>query len=416
MMASGVWTKNVLCRYFMNGTCVNADECSYSHDPSLSSKKTVPCSFFQRGTCAYGDNCRFSHGDDFLPLKVPSSSDSKEKAKKWAQAPEFVPSFCFQDSKSTEEEEEEDAEASGSKSEPSTWAEAPEFTPNSHGDPKSYADALGGPSSSSSGSGKEISIEEAESQICPYGMVGECRYGKHCLYIHGEFCDYCQKCHLHPTHEEQRSTHRKHCIMKHEAEMELAFAIANSKEKTCGICMEVVLEKEKGNARFGIMPNCNHCFCLPCLRTWRKNKNFDNKIVRSCPECRQKSDYICPSRLWVESKDDKEKLFSKYKIALNEKECKYFNKGQGECPFGNKCFYRHASADGESVDVGPPQRRQRRFNVDGDLSFIQRFLLYDFLEQNGHIVLPVDYMDFLEILGNTDDIFITYDSDGDTLS
>jgi E3 ubiquitin-protein ligase makorin len=28
------------------------------------------------------------------------------------------------------------------------------------------------------------------------------------------------------------------------------------------------------------------------------------------------------------------------------KECKYFNKGVGECPFGNKCFYKHADKDG----------------------------------------------------------------------
>ncbi len=31
---------------------------------------------------------------------------------------------------------------------------------------------------------------------------------------------------------------------------------------------------------------------------------------------------------------------------LGLKECKYFNKGVGECPFGNKCFYKHADKDG----------------------------------------------------------------------
>ena len=62
--------------------------------------------------------------------------------------------------------------------------------------------------------------------------------------------------------------------------MENAFAVARSKEKTCGICMEVVMDKPKGEARFGILPNCNHCFCLSCLRTWRQAKQFEHKIIR----------------------------------------------------------------------------------------------------------------------------------------
>ena len=83
--------------------------------------------------------------------------------------------------------------------------------------------------------------------------------------------------------------------------MEVAFAVQRTKEKTCGICMEVVMEKKGSEARFGIMPNCNHCFCLGCLRTWRQAKNFESKVIRSCPECRITSDFICPSRFWVSS-------------------------------------------------------------------------------------------------------------------
>jgi hypothetical protein len=49
----------------------------------------------------------------------------------------------------------------------------------------------------------------------------------------------------------------------------------------------------------------------------------------------------------------------------SKKECKYFNKGEGTCPFGNKCFYRHALADGTIKDVGPPRRR-RKFGADGE--------------------------------------------------
>jgi len=42
--------------------------------------------------------------------------------------------------------------------------------------------------------------------------------------------------------------------------MELSFAVARSLDKTCGICMETVLDKEKGEARFTLV-----FFILPYL-------------------------------------------------------------------------------------------------------------------------------------------------------
>jgi len=59
----------------------------------------------------------------------------------------------------------------------------------------------------------------------------------------------------------------------------------------------------------------------------------------------------------VERKEEKDNLLSEYRQALASKECKYFKKGDGECPFGNKCFYRHVDRQGKHVDLGPPQRR-----------------------------------------------------------
>ena len=91
--------------------------------------------------------------------------------------------------------------------------------------------------------------------------------------------------------------------------------------------------------RFGILPNCTHCFCLPCIRKWRQAKQFEHKIIRACPECRhceycfpsrqlfaffwfwsnvfgcrQTSDYICPSRFWVETTEEKGRLLTDYKV------------------------------------------------------------------------------------------------------
>lgn len=106
------------------------------------------------------------------------------------------------------------------------------------------------------------------------------------------------------------------CVKQHEADMELSFAIQRSKEKSCGVCFETIMEKDSREQRFGILPNCNHCFCLSCIRKWRQAKQFDNKIIRACPECRTPSDFVCPSIYWVDTKEEKEKLIKDYKDAL----------------------------------------------------------------------------------------------------
>lgn len=47
-----------------------------------------------------------------------------------------------------------------------------------------------------------------------------------------------------------------------------------------------------------------------------------------------------------------------------------FWQGEGTCPFGNKCFYKHALPNGELVDVGIPQQR-RRYNDFGESNIVE---------------------------------------------
>ncbi|XP_035760176.1 probable E3 ubiquitin-protein ligase makorin-1, partial [Neolamprologus brichardi] len=107
------------------------------------------------------------------------------------------------------------------------------------------------------------------------------------------------------------------CIEAHEKDMEISFAIQRSKDMMCGVCMEVVFEKVNlSERRFGILSNCNHCYCLKCIRKWRSAKQFESKIIKSCPECRITSNFVIPSEYWVEDKDDKQKLIQKYKDGM----------------------------------------------------------------------------------------------------
>ena len=61
--------------------------------------------------------------------------------------------------------------------------------------------------------------------------------------------------------------------------MEHAFAVARSKEKTCGICMEVVMDKSKGEARYPIYKRKAHRFPNAQFETFRKI----NSGSASCP-------------------------------------------------------------------------------------------------------------------------------------
>ncbi|NWH70261.1 MKRN1 ligase, partial [Piaya cayana] len=211
---------------------------------------------------------------------------------------------------------------------------------------------------------EEYEKEEADvvikKELCPYAAVGECRYGENCVYIHGDVCDMCGLQVLHPIDAAQRSEHIKSCIEAHEKDMELSFAVQRSKDMVCGICMEVVYEKANpSERRFGILSNCSHTYCLKCIRKWRSAKQFESKIIKSCPECRITSNFVIPSEYWVEEKEEKQKLIQKYKEAMSNKPCRYFDEGRGSCPFGGNCFYKHAYPDGRQEEPQRPKAQRR---------------------------------------------------------
>lgn len=175
----------------------------------------------------------------------------------------------------------------------------------------------GNGNSSSSNNDDEHGLKDLP--LCPYSLAsGECPFPEgHCSYLHGLVCDLCYSACLHPYNEEQRHQHREECLREHEREMELSFAVQRSKDKVCGICMDTVVEKKPvTSSRFGILEKCNHIFCLDCIRKWRGTKQFDSRTIRACPECRVSSDFVIPSKYWVEDQDDKDRLINDYKAAL----------------------------------------------------------------------------------------------------
>ncbi|CAJ0602353.1 unnamed protein product [Cylicocyclus nassatus] len=322
MSANAVDSRRILCRYFANGCCNLGDRCSYSHDRSKPPDNV--CRYYLSGNCCYGAGCRYDH---IRPKKngETNSGCASESTKKSAKIPKPA-----------------------KLPKPGLNADAAEFVPSWKKSGKSgvsYAVAAGS------------SESEPQLPLCPYFEMGECTNDK-CQFVHGLVCDMCLRACIHPYDEKQQKQHFAECLQQHEMAMEQAFAEAKGKEKCCGICMENIMEK---SLRFGILENCRHCFCLECIREWRRNQAFDTDVVRSCPECRQHSNFVIPSILWVEDDEEKKILCEVYRTNMAQKQCKYYKEGSsGEgCPFGNKCFYKHQLPDG-SIDPGEAPHARRK--------------------------------------------------------
>lgn len=118
----------------------------------------------------------------------------------------------------------------------------------------------------------------------------------------------------------------------------------NDADRVCGVCMEPVLNKQPDSKRlFAILPNCNHCFCVPCIQTWRKQyRAFDSRVTKGCPQCRTVSLYYIPSDYWTEDEAEKKTICLAYKHFMSTIPCRYFLRG--ECTFGRKCLYKHSAS------------------------------------------------------------------------
>lgn len=70
------------------------------------------------------------------------------------------------------------------------------------------------------------------------------------------------------------------------------------------------------------------------------------QALRTCPVCRTPSWFVTPSRTWPGTSEEKAATREAYMGKLATIDCKHFAFGDGTCPFGASCFYRHASRDG----------------------------------------------------------------------
>jgi hypothetical protein len=60
--------------------------------------------------------------------------------------------------------------------------------------------------------------------------------------------------------------------------------------------------------QYGLLLNCSHIFCLPCIRQWRGRGNVPQSISKSCPVCSKYSSDLLPCSIVLSKKEDKEML------------------------------------------------------------------------------------------------------------
>ncbi|CAF1299647.1 unnamed protein product, partial [Didymodactylos carnosus] len=380
-MAASIASQKELCRYFLSNVCRFGDRCMFSHDRTLAKPNNI-CRYYLQGKCVYGDQCRYDH--------IRQKPNTSAQSATLSQTPQTYYS------------PENDSDS-----------KLVSLTPSI----SKINDICRGTDSISLNDNSNFEIQEQHpfsspqtvylslQSLCPYSEKdGYCEAnesGGYCPYIHGDLCDLCQMPCMHPYNEKQRDEHRLECMKKHETACEEAFAVQRSQDKVCGICMEIVWDKEDGDKRFGILEQCNHIFCLECIRKWRSSSNYEHKVVKACPECRVKSDFVTPAKYWHESDDEKQKIIEDYKAHLKSMHCKHFKRGDGHCPFGSKCFYLHADRQGNTITLAPPRRR-RRLNARGELENFSDVLMVSVFshEDFGRIF---DEYDFLFDDGEDDD-------------
>lgn len=115
-----------------------------------------------------------------------------------------------------------------------------------------------------------------------------------------------------------------------------------SSDSCCSICLQHIYIEGK---RFGLLPRCNHLFCLDCILSWRAKSAqcaSTRPLAKQCPVCRIPSYFVIPSVRHYAG-DLKTKRAIEYLNFLSQKPCRYFSDSANICPYGEYCFFFHHS-------------------------------------------------------------------------
>lgn len=327
------------CKYYLSGCCTKGVNCAYLHDFQAPSSQL--CTHYLRGSCAYGSRCRYLHSKAARNREIPAAQPPKPAMEQKTTAPE--------------------AQATQNTAAPnvSTKKETVWDVPT--------------------GTAQETAEGKKKKPACAMEAAGRCARGDRCPFSH-------QAEDLQELQKLLGKNWRFGQVEDLERDQELKAKANNppdGKSKSlaqedgvpCGICLDVPEDN-----RYGLL-NCNHAFCLKCIRSWRASraKEEDNEgkaMARACPMCRVETHLIVPSIGWPTDPAEREATAQRYKEKLASTDCSHFNFGDGECPFGTSCLYRHQYRDG-TLDE---RKLRARMGADGNLEVVTPVKLSSFLD------------------------------------
>ncbi|XP_010558901.1 PREDICTED: E3 ubiquitin-protein ligase makorin-like, partial [Tarenaya hassleriana] len=341
----------ILCKFFIQGACLKGEHCEYSHDLNGSARNI--CSFYQKGICSYGSRCRYEH------VNASQSLSSSSSAWNIPRRP------LSSDSEPV---------ARSSQLGPASAEHSSLFTPT---EPAwNLQNGVDCGWEKEDASAPRIDVQPRDRPICSFAAAGDCQRGDRCPHIHGDLCPTCGKNCLHPFRPEEREEHTKEC----EKKQKHVEALKHSQDIECSVCLDRVLSKPTpAERKFGLLTECDHPFCIQCIRNWRSSAPVSgmdvNNTLRACPICRKRSYFVVPSVVWYSTPEEKNEIINTYKAKLRSIDCKHFNFGNGTCPFGTSCFYKHAYPDGRLEEVV----LRHLGSQDGEIVIADNIRLSDFL-------------------------------------
>ncbi|XP_048859052.1 makorin, ring finger protein, 4 isoform X3 [Brienomyrus brachyistius] len=401
----------IVCRQFLSGSCRFGPSCHFSHElPSM-----PICRYFQKGVCWFGERCRYQH----VPLPGSLMSESRRTSAPVVQHPTWgfpmlpgrrgsEPSLSPVPGSQTWGRRRSDPLVSGLVLQQPSFEHLPtdivEEEEHGAGEPVPRPLQVSGSDSAHSNCNAPFTVSQFGS-----GPVCSGSLPTSPLVIEAD---------LVPSAAEETSqgpsagTETMVCLMqKTSNQQEMADGAAatltgplpeyeQSKDMACGICMDKVYEKAcPQDRRFGILPNCSHAFCLGCIVTWRKTRDFQEEVIKACPQCRVKSPYYIPSKYWVSDGEPKQTLIAAFKEKSSKIRCTFFMR-HGCCPFKSECIYRHDLPSGyQPRRCRSPTAYSRTLEeLDGEsLQLLHCFIALtlldsdDFLDEDDESYLDDDY-------------------------
>ncbi|XP_037334029.2 makorin, ring finger protein, 4 [Pungitius pungitius] len=317
-----------ICRRFINGSCRFGQRCSYRHEwPDIPPSQI--CRYFQKGACWYGESCRYLHV--LQPEADGAVAGRRGSVPTVSSRAAYVP-----------------PDRRGS--EPALpHADVLSRQPYSR---SQFVFNISDPQHNTGFLAADIAEEQSQDNS---PLTADCQ-AAHSPEAAQACAGRNEQETANETIEGGAGVAGAAAAFSTRGNVEEIETFLRSENVTCGICMDKVYEKtDPRNHVFGILPNCNHSFCLQCIMTWRKTKDLGPDVVKSCPQCRVRSAFYVPHKLWVEGQA-KERVVAAFKEKFSKKRCNYYTRYRC-CPFNSECLYWHDK---------PPHHGSFPYSTDDD--------------------------------------------------